>query len=124
MQKKTIIKILLVGEEQSLMRFLKPLLDDAGYETICAVEGRAGLSEFLAYRPNAVVVHLPLPDMDGVDFCGSIDETSHVPIIVRVVAKRRVEMIRMYEAGAAVYEDHSISGRELIARIEACLRRC
>ena len=75
-------KILLVDDEPSMLSFLQVLFDDAGYDTICASEGTAGLREFFVYRPDVAIVDLLMPNMDGFELCRRIREVSHVPIIV------------------------------------------
>ena len=106
-----------------MLSFLRDLFNDAGYDTICASEGTEGLREFFMYRPDVAIVDLLMPNMDGFELCRRIREVSHVPIIVLTAVEQVGEKVNAFTAGADDYVVKPVSGRELVARVEACLRR-
>lgn len=116
-------KILIVDDEPLVLNFLKELFDDAGYEAIAAADGASGLREFYASRPDVAVVDLLMPQIDGLELCRRIRQMSYTPIIVLTGLQQVDEKVRAFTAGADDYVTKPVSGRELIARVEACLRR-
>ena len=116
-------KLLLVDDEPSVLEFLEHLFGDAGYETITASDGVAGLREFFVLRPDLAIVDLMMPNMDGFELCRRIREISHIPLIVLTGLDQTGEKVQAFSAGADDYVTKPVSGRELVARVEACLRR-
>ena len=116
-------KLLLVDDEPSVLEFLEQLFGDAGYETVTAPDGVAGLREFFVLRPDLAIVDLMMPNMDGFELCRRIREISHIPLIVLTGLDQTGEKVQAFSAGADDYVTKPVSGRELVARVEACLRR-
>ena len=116
-------KLLLVDDEPSVLEFLEQLFGDAGYETITASDGVAGLREFFVLRPDLAIVDLMMPNMDGFELCRRIREISHIPLIVLTGLDQTGEKVQAFSAGADDFVPKPVSGRELGARVEACLRR-
>ena len=117
------MKILLVDDEPSVLSFLKLLFDDAGYETVCAAGGKAGLREMLDSHPDAAIVDLLMPDMDGIELCARIREISSIPIVILTAVGKIGDRVTAFQAGADDYVTKPVGGRELIARVEARIRR-
>lgn len=116
-------KILLVDDEPSLIDFLKQLFGDAGYDTAAATDGVTGLREFFSLHPDVAIIDLLMPHMDGFELCRRIREISHIPLIVLTGLDQVGEKVNAFNAGADDYVTKPVSGRELVARVEACLRR-
>ena len=116
-------KILIVDDEPSLVEFLRQLFDDAGYETVSASDGVGGLQEFFVFHPDIAIIDLLMPKMDGFELCRRIREISYIPLIVLTGVEQIEEKVEAFSAGADDYVTKPVSGRELIARVEACLRR-
>jgi DNA-binding response OmpR family regulator len=116
-------KVLIVDDEPSVLTFLKRLFEDAGHRTAGASDGAAGLREFFSFQPDVSVVDMMMPNMDGVELCRRIREVSYSPIVVLTALDRVDDKVRTLAAGADDYVTKPVSGRELLARVEACLRR-
>ena len=74
-------------------------------------------------RPDLAIVDLMMPNMDGFELCRRIREISHIPLIVLTGLDQTGEKVQAFSAGADDYVTKPVSGRELVARVEACLRR-
>jgi DNA-binding response OmpR family regulator len=116
-------KVLCVDYEPSVLDFLRQLFEDAGYEAVTADDGVIGLREFFSHHPDVVVTELLMPHMDGIELCRRIREISQVPIIVLSTLYQVGEKVNALNAGADDYVTKPVSGRELVARVEAHLRR-
>ncbi len=116
-------KILLVDDDPTIMGFMERLFADSKYQTICAFDGMTGLREFFTTRPDIAVIDLLMPNMDGFELCRRIREISHIPIIVLTGLEQVGEKVKAFNAGADDYVVKPVSGREMLARVEACLRR-
>lgn len=116
-------KILLVDDDPPMVGFLERLFADSGYQTLCAFDGITALREFFTARPDVAIVDLLMPHMDGYELCRRIREISHIPIIVLTGLEQVGEKVNAFNAGADDYVVKPVSGRELLARVEACLRR-
>jgi two-component system KDP operon response regulator KdpE len=118
-----VTKILLVDDEPSVLGFLEHLFGNAGYQTSAASNGATGLREFFSYHPDVAIVDLLMPHMDGFELCRRIREISHIPLLVLSGVDKVGEKVNAFHAGADDYVVKPVSGRELVARVEACLRR-
>lgn len=116
-------KILLVDDDPPMVGFLERLFIDSGYQALCAFDGMTALREFFTTRPDVAIVDLLMPHMDGFELCRRIREISHIPIIVLTGLEQVGEKVNAFNAGADDYVVKPVSGRELLARVEACLRR-
>ncbi len=116
-------KILLVDDEPLLVEFLERLFGDAGYHTAIASDGVTGLREFFSNHPDVAIIDLLMPYMDGFELCRRIREISHIPLLVLTGLDQVGEKVNAFNAGADDYVTKPVSGRELVARVEACLRR-
>jgi two-component system KDP operon response regulator KdpE len=116
-------RILVVDDEPNIIGTVAPLLRARGYEVFSAMSGRAGLEAFERDKPDLVVLDLGLPDMDGVDVCVAMRQTSGVPILVLSARGAEGDKVRALDAGADDYVTKPFGTEELLARIRASLRR-
>lgn len=116
-------KVLIVDDEPAVLNFLNRLFEDAGHEPVGAADGMVGLKEFFTAQPDVAVVDIMMPNMDGVELCRRIREVSYVPVVVLTALERVDQKVRTFAAGADDYVTKPVSGRELLSRVEACLRR-
>ena len=112
-------QILVIDDEPQIHRFLSPALDAAGYEPRRADSGQEGLRGIALWSPDAVVLDLGLPDMDGKDVLARAREFYAGPIII-LSAKRSVEdRVRGLETGSDDYLSKPVSREQL----QICLQR-
>ena len=116
-------RILVVDDEQAIRRFLRVTLDAQGYQVYEADTGKEALQAVTACRPDAVVLDLGLPDMEGHEVIRKLREWSQVPIIVLSVREHETEKIAALDAGADDYLTKPFAVGELMARLRAALRR-
>ena len=115
-------RILVIDDEPQIHRFLGPALDAAGYEPIRADDATAGLREIARKPPDAVVLDLGLPDMDGQALIGRIRALSPVPIVVLSSRGDEAAKVAALDAGADDYVTKPFGAEELMARLRAALR--
>jgi two-component system, OmpR family, KDP operon response regulator KdpE len=116
-------RILIVDDEPNILGTVAPLLRARGYEVFSAMTGRAGLEGVERAGPDLVVLDLGLPDIDGVDVCRQIRQTSNVPILVLSARGAEGDKVGALDAGADDYVTKPFGAEELLARIRATLRR-
>jgi len=115
--------ILIVDDEPALRRFLRVTLVSQGYTVFEAASGHEALSVAAEHRPDIVILDLGLPDMDGVEVVRLFREWTHIPIIILSVRGSENDKIAALKAGADDYLTKPFGMGELIARLEASLRR-
>ena len=116
-------RILVCDDEPQILRALKVVLREAGFETIPAETGEEALDRAAVRPPDAAIVDLVLPDIDGIEVCRRLREWSDMPIIVLSAVGEEEEKVRALEAGADDYVTKPFGSRELVARLQAALRR-
>ncbi len=116
-------RILVIDDEPQIHRFLSPALDAAGYEPKRADSGQEGLRGIALWSPDAVVLDLGLPDMDGKDVLVRAREFYSGPIIILSARDREAEKIEALDLGANDYVEKPFGVGELLARIRAGLRQ-
>jgi len=114
--------ILVVDDEAQIHRFLTPALAASGYTVVRAERGDEALRLAAARSPDAILLDLGLPDMDGHDVLVKLREFSDVPIIILSARDREVEKISALDAGADDYVEKPFGLGELLARIRTALR--
>lgn len=114
--------LLLVDDEQQILRALKPALTAAGYSVTTAETGSEALSHLAGEICDVVILDLGLPDMDGKDVIGRIREWSEVPILVLSARDLEHEKIAALDLGADDFINKPFAVGELLARIRAALR--
>ncbi len=115
--------VLICDDESQILRGLRVILRDAGYGTLPADSGEDALDQAAVHHPDAAIVDLVLPDIDGVEVCERLREWTQIPIIVLSAVGDEDAKVRALAAGADDYVTKPFGPRELIARLEAVLRR-
>ncbi|HEX5780448.1 MAG TPA: response regulator transcription factor [Solirubrobacteraceae bacterium] len=116
-------RVLVVDDEPQILRALRVVLREAGYEAIPAETAEEALDRAAVRPPDAAIVDLVLPDGDGVEVTRRLREWSEMPIIVLSAVGDEEEKVRALEAGADDYVTKPFGPRELVARLGAALRR-
>jgi two-component system, OmpR family, KDP operon response regulator KdpE len=116
-------RILVVDDEPNILATVAPLLRGRGYDVVSAMSGRAGLDVFDREKPDLLVLDLGLPDMNGVEVCRQIRQTSTAPILVLSARGAEGDKVKALDAGADDYVTKPFGAEELLARIRAALRR-
>ena len=116
-------RILVIDDEPQITRALAINLEALGHEVSRAATGADALAEAANNRPDAVIVDLGLPDMDGVEIIKSLRGWTDTPIIVLSVREHEADKIRALDAGADDYVTKPFGMGELLARLRAALRR-
>jgi two-component system KDP operon response regulator KdpE len=115
--------VLVCDDEHQILRALRVILREAGFEVIEAATAEEALDRAAVRPPDAAIVDLVLPDGDGVEVCRRLREWSQMPIIVLSAIGDEDEKVRALEAGADDYVTKPFGPRELVARLQAALRR-
>lgn len=115
-------QILVIDDEAQIHRFLSPALDAAGYEPRRADSGQEGLRGIALWSPDAVVLDLGLPDMDGKDVLVRAREFYNGPIVILSARDREAEKIAALDLGANDYVEKPFGVGELLARLRVLLR--
>jgi two-component system KDP operon response regulator KdpE len=115
--------VLICDDEPQILRALRVILRDAGYDALPASTGEEALDAAAVGHPDAAIIDLILPDIDGVEVCRRLREWSEMPIIVLSAVGEEDAKVRALAAGADDYVTKPFGPRELIARLEAVLRR-
>ena len=116
-------KILIVEDEKDLIKVLKYNLEKEGFRVVTATDGETGLSQFRKEKPDAVILDLMLPKLDGFEFCKIVRTESKIPILMVTAKTDEVDRVLGLEIGADDYVTKPYSVREVLARIRAVLRR-
>lgn len=117
------LRVLVCDDEPQILRALRVILREQGFEVLPAATAREALDSAALRRPDAAIVDLVLPDGDGVDVCRSLREWSELPILVLSAVGDEAEKVRALNAGADDYVTKPFGPSELIARLNAALRR-
>ncbi len=115
--------VLVVEDETSIASFVALYLKNAGYRIQTAGTGREALERVAAEKPSLIVLDLMLPDVDGLEVCRRIRQTSDVPILMLTARDEDVDKIIGLEVGADDYLTKPFNPRELVARVKSVLRR-
>lgn len=114
---------LVVEDEKGLADLLKLWLVRGGYKALVAENGRVGLRVFYEAHPDLVILDLALPEMDGWQLCERIREVSQIPIIMLTARGEEADKVRGFQLGADDYITKPFGFPELMARVQAVLRR-
>jgi two-component system KDP operon response regulator KdpE len=117
------LRVLVCDDEPQILRALRVILREQGFEVLPAATAREALDSAALRRPDAAIVDLVLPDGDGVDVCRALREWSELPIVVLSAVGDEAEKVRALNAGADDYVTKPFGPSELIARLNAALRR-
>jgi len=116
-------RILVCDDEMQIRRALRVVLRDAGFEVIETADAKEALDAASVSPPDAAIIDLLLPNGDGVEVTRSIREWSDMPILVLSAVGEEEQKVRALEAGADDYVTKPFGPRELVARLNAALRR-
>jgi two-component system, OmpR family, KDP operon response regulator KdpE len=116
-------RVLVVDDEQQILRALRVILREAGFEALPAATGEEALDLAALKPPDAAIIDLLLPDMDGVELCRRLRDWTQMPMIVLSAVGDEDAKVRALAAGADDYVTKPFGPRELIARLQANLRR-
>jgi two-component system KDP operon response regulator KdpE len=116
-------RILVCDDDPQIVRALRVILRDAGYEVVPSETGEEALDRAAVRPPQAAILDLMLPGIDGVEVCQRLREWSEMPILVLSAVDEESEKIRALKLGADDYVTKPFAPGELLARLEALLRR-
>jgi DNA-binding response OmpR family regulator len=115
--------VLIVEDEASIASFVAAYLKNAGFTVRTAATGGDALRQVAAEKPSLVVLDLMLPDIDGIEVCKRVRQSSDVPILMLTARDEDVDKIIGLEVGADDYLTKPFNPRELVARVRSILRR-
>lgn len=116
-------KILLVDDEQSILKLVEAYLRPEGYEVQIATDGEAALAKARAFKPDIMVLDIMLPVKDGIEVLATLRRESNVYVIMLTAKTEETDRVIGLSVGADDYLTKPFSPRELVARIKAALRR-
>ena len=116
-------RVLVCDDEPQILRALRVILRDAGFEVDPASTAAEALDHAAVRPPHAAIIDLVLPDGDGIEVCRQLREWTAMPIIVLSAVGEEEQKVRALEAGADDYVTKPFGARELVARLQAALRR-
>ncbi len=116
-------KVLIVDDEVKIVEFTEVYLINSGYEVYKAYTGKEALAIFQTQRIDLVLLDLMLPDISGEQICNEIRKTSKVPIIMLTAKSSDENIIHGLDIGADDYMTKPFSPRQMVARVNALLRR-
>jgi DNA-binding response OmpR family regulator len=117
------LRVLVVDDEPKITEVVGSYLRKAGYEPLTAENGAQALRLLEKERPALVILDLMLPDMSGEDVCRKVRSRSRVPIIMLTAKVEDADAIKGLSLGADDYVTKPFSPRQLMARVQAVLRR-
>jgi two-component system, OmpR family, response regulator RegX3 len=116
-------RILIVEDEASVADGVAYTLEQEGFETAIAADGKTALDQFDAWEPDLVVLDLMLPEISGWDLFAAFRRRREVPVIMLTARVEELDRVAGLEMGADDYVTKPFSMRELVARVRAVLRR-
>ena len=119
-------RILIVEDERGLTQTLSWYFNREGFETIVAHDGAEGLRKAQTLLPDAVLLDLMLPSMNGLDVCKALrsgERTRHIPIIMTTAKAEESDQLVGYKLGADDYVTKPFSNKVLLEKVKALLRR-
>jgi DNA-binding response OmpR family regulator len=116
-------RVLVVDDEEDVRGLVAELLGRAGYEVAEAPNGRAALRELFAAPPDLVLLDVNMPELDGWQTLERIRDVSEVPVVMLTARAGELEKVRGLKAGADDYVTKPFGRQELLARVDAVLRR-
>ncbi len=116
-------RILAVDDEPRYLEIIRFNLESAGYRVLCAASGEAALKAAAAEEPDLIVLDVMLPGIDGFEVLTRVRERSSCPVIMLTAKGSEEDKVRGLRLGADDYVTKPFSAQELLARVEAVLRR-
>ncbi len=116
-------KILLVDDEERMLDLLALYLEPKGYKCVKITSGEKAIEHIKKYQYDLVLLDVMMPEIDGWEACNKIRQFSEVPIIMVTAREEKEDIVKGLKIGADDYITKPFDEDELIARIEALLRR-
>lgn len=113
----------MVDDEKKIVELVAAYLEKEGYEVIAAFDGREALRLARREKPDLIVLDLLLPEINGLDVCRRVRREGDIPIIMLTAKVEEIDRVTGLELGADDYLTKPFSPRELVARVNAVLRR-
>ena len=117
------MKILVVDDEELLVKGIRFNLQNDGYDVIVGFNGLDAVSQAQAMKPDLIILDVMMPEMDGMTACSKIREFSEVPIILLTAKTDDMDKLMGFDSGADDYVTKPFNILELKARVRALLRR-
>ena len=117
------MRILIVDDEKTIRRFLKTTLISHNYNVSEATDAKEALEYSVSSHPDAIILDLGLPDMDGIEVTRQIRKRAKTPIIILSVRENEADKIAALDAGADDYLTKPFNAGEMLARLRAVMRR-
>ena len=115
--------ILVVDDEPNIAELIELYLSREGFQVVKAGSGEAAVRAVAEHRPRLVVLDIGLPDIDGLEVCRRLRQTSTIPVIFLTARDSEVDRVVGLELGADDYVTKPFSPPEVVARVKAVLRR-
>jgi DNA-binding response OmpR family regulator len=116
-------RVLVVEDEADVRRMLDRVLTLAGFQVLLAADGRSGLRAVHTEKPDALVLDIGLPGLDGWQVLDRVRDLSDLPVLLLTAHGAEAEKVRGLRAGADDYLTKPYGNAELVARVHALLRR-
>lgn len=116
-------RILVVDDEERMVRFIRMNLEHDGFQVSEAFNGKQAIQKLRDVTPDLILLDVMMPDLDGFEVLESIREISNVPVVMLTAKGEEDDRVRGLEGGADDYVAKPFSPRELVSRIKAVLRR-
>ena len=117
------ISVLVIEDDRNIAELLQMYLEKEGYRVTLAFDGGQGLSIFHSLQPDLVLLDVMMPVMDGWSVCRTIRAESNTPVIMLTAKSQTDDKVAGLKAGADDYITKPFEMKEVLARIEAVLRR-
>src|SRR5438132_2909193 len=116
-------RVLVVDDDSDIRGLVRGLLERAGHAVIEAADGNEGLRRFYSDQPDLVILDVSMPGLEGWDVLERIRELSDVPVLMLTARAEELDKVRGLRAGADDYVTKPFGRQELLARVDAGLRR-
>jgi DNA-binding response OmpR family regulator len=116
-------RVLVVDDDADIRGLVRELLERAGHDVLEAADGSEGLRMFYAQQPDLVILDVSMPGLDGLETLKRIRELSDLPVMMLTARAQELEKVRGLQAGADDYVTKPFGRQELLARVDANLRR-
>jgi len=117
------LRVLVIDDDADIRLLLRQLLERAGFAVCEAADGKTGLRRLFADVPSLVILDVSMPELDGYQTLERIRDLSDVPVLMLTARTQELEKVRGLSAGADDYVAKPFGRQELLARVQALLRR-
>ncbi|MBI5841067.1 MAG: response regulator transcription factor [Chloroflexi bacterium] len=116
-------RILIVDDEERMVRFIRMNLEHDGFQVSEAFNGKQAIQKLRDVTPDLILLDIMMPDLDGFEVLETVREISTVPVIMLTAKGEEDDRVRGLELGADDYITKPFSPREMVSRVKAVLRR-